>query len=202
MKIVLASMEIILYYYRMLKKLIILFVILLAGQGLRAQDEYVKPGQVVAKNAAPGMKFKLLSQTGKGVKTYAVILNRGDDVLSGLTQFADSLHITFAHFTGIGAVSSARLGCYDRDKQMYHIIPVKGQAETVSFIGNIALFNNKPVVHIHMAVSQSDGVVKGGHVFNAIVWPTLEIVVTIEPAALHKKKEQDTGFALIDPEIN
>lgn len=92
-----------------------------------AQDEYVKPGQIVEKNKAPGMRIKLLSTTGK-VKTYAIILNRGDDILSGLTQFAEDNHVTCAHFTGIGAVSSARLGCYDREKQMYHIIPVKGQA--------------------------------------------------------------------------
>jgi len=44
--------------------------------------------------------------------------------------------------------------------------------------------------------------VRGGHVFNAIVWPTLEIVLTVEPTALYKKKEADTGFALIDPDIN
>jgi len=54
------------------------------------------------------------------------------------------------------------------------------------------------VVHIHMAVSQSDGTVKGGHLFQAIVWPTLEIVVTVEPIAISKTKEADTGFALID----
>lgn len=172
--------------------------ILVISQKLFAQDEYVKPGQVVEKNKAPGMKVKLLSTTGK-VKTYVIILSRGDDVLSGLTQFAEENHVSCAHFTGIGAVSSARLGCYDRDKQMYHIIPVKGQAETISFIGNVAIFNGKPVVHIHMAVSQSDGTVHGGHLFQAYVWPTLEIVMTVEPTPLYKKKEPDTGFALIDP---
>jgi len=179
---------------------IILFMlpILVISQKLFAQDEYVKPGQVVEKNKAPGMKVKLLSTTGK-VKTYVIILSRGDDVLSGLTQFAEENHVSCAHFTGIGAVSSARLGCYDRDKQMYHIIPVKGQAETISFIGNVAIFNGKPVVHIHMAVSQSDGTVHGGHLFQAYVWPTLEIVMTVEPTPLYKKKEPDTGFALIDP---
>lgn len=183
-----------------MKLLKVCIFILLLATGASFAQEYVKPGQVVQKDKAPGMKVKLLSTNGK-VKTYAVILNRGDDVLSGLTGFAEQYHVNFAHFTGVGAVSSARLGCYDRDKQMYHIIPVSGQAETVSFIGNIAMFNAKPVVHIHMSVSQSDGLVRGGHVFEAYVWPTLEIVVTVEPTPLYKKKENDTGFALIDPEL-
>ncbi|WP_083227980.1 PPC domain-containing DNA-binding protein [Mucilaginibacter sp. PPCGB 2223] len=166
-----------------------------------AQDEYVKPGQVVTPNAAPGMRFKLLNETGRGHKTYLVVMQRGDDVLSGLTEFAEKNNITFASFTGLGAMSSTRIGCYDREKQMYHIIPVKGQAETVSFIGNITLFNSKPVVHVHMSVSQSDGTVRGGHLFQATVWPTLEVIVTVEPIAIYKKKETDTGFALTDPDL-
>jgi predicted DNA-binding protein with PD1-like motif len=184
----------------MIKKLLTLALLVLCAQLTFAQDEYVKPGQVIEKNKAPGMKIKLLSTAGK-VKTYSVVLFRGDDVLSGLTEFAEKYDVKYAHFTGIGAVSSARFGAYDRDKAMYHIIPVKGQAETVSFFGTVGTFNAKPTVHIHMSVAQSDGLVRGGHLFNAIVWPTLEIVVTVEPTPLYKKKEMDTGFALTDPDL-
>lgn len=183
------------------KNLLFTILILLLTVTAFAQDEYVKPGQVTAKNAAPGMKYKLLNETDRGHKTYLVVMQRGDDVLSGLTEFAEKNNITYASFSGLGAMSSTRIGCYDRDKQMYHIIPVKGQAETVSFIGNITLLNGKPVVHVHMAVSQSDGVVRGGHLFKAIVWPTLEVTVTVEPVAIYKKKEADTGFALTDPDL-
>lgn len=185
----------------MLKTSLLTILLTLLTITLHAQDEYVKPGQIVAKDAAPGMKVKLLNETGRGHKTYLVVMQRGDDVLSGLTAFAEKYNITFASFTGLGAMSSTRIGCYDRAKQMYHIIPVNGQAETVSFIGNITLFNGKPVVHVHMAVSQSDGLVRGGHLFNAIVWPTLEVIVTVEPVAVYKKKEADTGFALTDPDL-
>lgn len=185
----------------MIKKLFAIAALLLSAQITFAQqEEYVKPGQVVEKNKAPGMKVKLLSTTGK-VKTYIVVLNRGDDILSGLTEFAEKYNIKFAHFNGLGAISSGRLGCYDREKSMYHIIPIKGQAETVSFMGTIGTFNAKPTVHVHMAVAQSDGLVRGGHLFHAIVWPTLEIVVTVEPTPLYKKKELDTGFALTDPDL-
>ena len=184
-----------------MKKLLPFLLLLLAAQVTFAQqEEYVKPGQVIEKNKAPAMKYKLISSSGK-TKTYLVVLYRGDDILSGMTEFAEKLNITFAHFNGVGAISSGRLGSYDRDKQMYHIIPIKGQAEITSFIGNIAVYNGKPVVHVHMSVSQSDGTMRGGHLFNAIVWPTLEIIVTVEPMPVYKKKEDDTGFVLTDPEL-
>lgn len=185
----------------MMKKLLPFVLLLLAAKMTFAQqEEYVKPGQVIEKGKAPTMKYKLLSTNGK-TKSYLIVLYRGDDILSGMTEFAEKLNIRFAHFSGIGAISSGRLGSYDRERQMYHIIPIKGQAEITSFIGNIAVYNGKPVVHVHMSVSQSDGTMRGGHLFNAIVWPTLEIIVMVEPTSVYKKKEDDTGFVLTDPTL-
>jgi predicted DNA-binding protein with PD1-like motif len=168
----------------------------------RAQEQYIKPGSIpVQKNKAPGLKVRLLGTSGD-FKNYVIVFAKGDDILSGLTAFAEQNHVTCAHFTGIGAVSAATLGCYDRDKQMYHIIPIKGQAETVSFIGNIATYKDKPTVHVHLSVAQTDGTIKGGHLFEGYVWPTLEIFLTSEPVTLNKKLEPETGFVLLEPDVN
>jgi len=184
-----------------MKKLLPLALLLLTATLAFAQDdEYVKPGQVIEKGKAPAMKYRLLN-TNNGIKTYIVALFRGDDILSGMTEFAEKEQIKFAQFNAVGAISSGRLGAYDRDKQMYHIFPVKQQAEIVSFIGNIGTFNGKPVVHVHMSVSQSDGNMRGGHLFHGIVWPTLEVMVTAYPEGIYKKKEDDTGFVLTDPDL-
>jgi predicted DNA-binding protein with PD1-like motif len=184
-----------------MKKLIPLVLLFLTAQlALAQQEEYVKPGQVIEKGKAPAMKYKLLNTNG-ATKTYIVVLYRGDDILSGLTDFAVKENIQFAQFNAVGAISSGRLGAYDRDKQMYHIFPVKQQAEIVSFIGNIGIYNGKQVVHVHMSVSQTDGVMRGGHLFQGTVWPTLEVMVTATPEAVYKQKEDDTGFVLTDPEL-
>ena len=184
-----------------MKRLLPFALLLLTAQlALAQQEEYVKPGQVIEKGKAPAMRYKLLSTNGT-TKTYIVVLYRGDDILSGMTDFATKENIQFAQINGVGAISSGRLGSYDRDKQMYHIFPVKQQAEIVSFVGNIGIFNGKQVVHVHMSVSQSDGVMRGGHLFNGIVWPTLEIMVTADPTAVYKAREDETGFVLTDPTL-
>ena len=185
--------------FKIMKKLLpILLLLLTASIAFAQQDEYVKPGQVIEKGKAPGMKYRLVNTNG-GIKTYIVALFRGDDILSGMSEFAEKENIKFAQFNGVGAISSGRLGSYDRDKQMYHILTVKQQAEIVSFVGNIATYNGKPVVHVHMSVSQSDFTVRGGHLFLGIVWPTLEIMVTAFPEGVYKAKEDETGFVLTDP---
>lgn len=39
----------------------------------------------------------------------------------------------------------------------------------------------------------------GGHLLEAHVRPTLEIVLTESPQHLHKRKDNESGLALIDP---
>jgi predicted DNA-binding protein with PD1-like motif len=186
-----------------MKKLIFILLTIfniLSFSRLYAQDEYISPRQPVAKGQAPAMKYKLLSNNN-GVKTYALIFGKGDDVLSGITDFAELNHVTSAHLRAIGALSSAKLGFYDPTRKLYHLIPISNQCEVVSLLGDIALYNGKPVVHAHVSVSMSDGQVKGGHLFEAHVWPLLEVILTVEPATLTKKPDNDTGLLLIDPSI-
>ena len=66
-------------------------------------------------------------------------------------------------------------------------------------IGDIALFNGKPVVHTHMVVGLPDGTARAGHVIEAHVWPTLEVMVTVESNAMRKSLDPETGLTLIDP---
>jgi predicted DNA-binding protein with PD1-like motif len=66
-------------------------------------------------------------------------------------------------------------------------------------IGDIALFNGKPVVHTHMVVGLPDGTARAGHVLEAHVWPTLEVMVTVDPLTMQKRFDPDTDLTLIDP---
>ena len=159
---------------------------------------YVSPSAPVATGKAPGMKVRLLSENG-GVKNYAIILAKGDEVMSGLTDFARQNKVTSASFTGIGAFSHATVAWFDDAKKEFRLIPIEQQVELVSMIGDIALVNDQPAVHTHVAVASSDGTVRGGHVINAFVFPTLELFMTVYPTPLHKESDEATGLKLIDP---
>jgi predicted DNA-binding protein with PD1-like motif len=144
------------------------------------------------------MQVKRLKDTPEE-KIYAVIFRKGDEALSGLTDFAIQNKIEDAHFTAIGAVSSATLAWLDLPKKMYHRIAVNEQVEVVSLIGDIATFNGKPIVHMHTVISKSDGSTLGGHVFELNVNPTLEVMITANSIPLKKRADDASGMKLIDP---
>ena len=170
------------------------------GQSQETASEYVAPSQAVPKGKAPRMQVQLLSR-GEQTKDYAVIFGKGDEALSGLLEFAEKYHITSAHFTAIGALNGATLGWFDPRRKMYKKIPVHGQVEVIGMSGDIALYQGKPVVHTHMIVGTSDGTTRGGHVLEAYVFPTLEVMVTVDPIAMQKRFDPETDLTLIDPAL-
>ena len=164
------------------------------------EQAYLSPSAPVATGKAPGMKARLLSENA-GVKNYVIVLAKGDEVMSGLTDFARQNKVTSASFTAIGAFSHVTVAWFDDSKREFKLNPINQQVELVSMIGNITLVNDQPAVHTHVAVASSDGTVRGGHVINAFVFPTLEVFMTVYPTPLHKEPDEATGLKLIDPSV-
>jgi predicted DNA-binding protein with PD1-like motif len=166
----------------------------------RAQsaESLISPSRPVPAGKAPGMEVKRI-KNAPDEQVYAVIFHKGDEALSGLTDFATQYKVGDAHFTAIGASSGALLALLEVDKKMYRPIPVRQQVEVLSLIGEIATYNGKPVVHMHAVLGKPDGSTIGGHVFELNVNPTLEVFVTADTTPLNKKPDEASGMKLIDP---
>ena len=143
------------------------------------------------------MKSTVLEATG--ARTWALVFEKGDEPVSGLTAFAKAHGLGGAHFTAIGAFSEVTLGYFDRKARDYKKIPLREQVEVLSLIGDVALDRGEPKVHAHVVVGRADGEARGGHLLEARVWPTLEVVLTESPRHLRKRHDPETGLALIDP---
>jgi uncharacterized protein len=130
-------------------------------------------------------------------RTFAVVFDSGDDVLENLLAFAKEHRLTAAEFTGLGALSDAVLGYFDWQKKDYNRIPIDEQVEVLNLTGNIALADGEPQLHPHIVVGKADGTAHGGHLLEAHVRPTLEVIVTESPAHLQRRSDAGTGLALI-----
>jgi uncharacterized protein len=178
----------------------LLLLIGIAVTGQTHDSEYVSPSEAVPRGKAPKMQVELLNP-GDATKQYAVIFYQGDEAFSGLLEFADKYQVRSAHFTAIGALNSATLGWFDPQRKMYKKIPIDGQHEVIGMSGDIALYQGKPVVHTHMIVGGPDGTTRAGHVLDAIVSPTLEVMVTVNPIVMKKRFDPETDLTLIDPAL-
>lgn len=130
-------------------------------------------------------------------KVYAVILDSGDEVNECLLHFAREQNLGASHLTAIGAFEHVVLGYFDLEKKDYKRIPINEQVEVVSLVGDIALNEGRPNLHVHVVVAKADGSAWGGHLLEARVRPTLEVIVTESPVHLQRYTDPATGLALI-----
>ena len=142
------------------------------------------------------MKWKQIH--GGDERTFAVVFDKGDEAVEGLTAFAREQRLSASRFTGLGAFSDAVLGFFDWQKKDYRRIRIDEQVEVVALIGDVALDErDEPKLHPHVVVSKADGTAHGGHLLAAHVRPTLEVVVTESPAHLRRRMDAETGLPLI-----
>jgi predicted DNA-binding protein with PD1-like motif len=103
-----------------------------------------------------------------------------------------------SHFTAIGAFSRAVVAYFDWSAKQYRSIAIDEQVEVLSLAGDIALKDGEPQLHAHVTVGRRDGSAYGGHLIEAHVRPTLEVILTEAPRHLRKRSDPETGLALID----
>jgi uncharacterized protein len=142
------------------------------------------------------MKAKVLNEGPE--RTIALIFDKGDEVVSTLQRFAKEHNLTASRFSAIGALERAVLGYFDWQEKHYERIPVDEQVEVLSLNGDIALDGNEPKVHAHAVLGRRDGACVGGHVLEATVRPTLEVILVESPGYLRKTCDRESGLALID----
>jgi predicted DNA-binding protein with PD1-like motif len=143
------------------------------------------------------MKQKLLDESG-GQRTFAVVLDTGDEVLGCLTSFVNEHRIGAAQITAIGAFSEVVLKYFDWESKQYEDNKVNEQVEVASLLGDVATApSGEAAIHIHVVVGKRDGSAMAGHLGTARVRPTLEILLEESPAHLQKRSDPQSGLALI-----
>ncbi|HEV7372424.1 PPC domain-containing DNA-binding protein [Arenibaculum sp.] len=140
---------------------------------------------------------KLSSDAGQTV--WAVVFGAGEDPLAGLAAFAREQKLSAAQFSAIGAFERAVLGFFDVERRDYHRIPVEEQTEVVSLTGNVTLApdGDKRKLHIHAVLGRRSGEAVVGHLLEARVRPTLEVILSETPAHLRRRHDPETGLSLL-----
>lgn len=141
------------------------------------------------------MQCKLLNRGAQ--KTFALILEYGEDPMEEIKKFAAGEMGQACSFTAVGAFSEAEVGFFDFSIKDYVRIPFHEQMEVLSMIGDITVYENQPKVHAHVVLGKRDGTTCGGHLLKAVVHPTLEIILTESPSWMQRQMDAESGIPLI-----
>jgi uncharacterized protein len=129
----------------------------------------IKPGM------APKMKVDPLPAVPS--RSFSVHFSAGDELMSGMTEFAEKNNLKLSEVRGLGGISSAVVSAYDPEKGAFRRFNIDHKGELVSLQGEITVQNGKPSFHAHVVFVLVDGTVHGGHLVEAHIDPIANLFV-------------------------
>ncbi|MBI4539919.1 MAG: DNA-binding protein [Gemmatimonadetes bacterium] len=129
---------------------------------------------------------------------YLVTLERGEELIRALIEFARHEDVAAAALTGLGSLARLALGFYDPAAQEYVRREWSAALEVASLVGTVSLLDGEVFPHVHGVFSDRAFNVVGGHVFEAVVSVGLEVPVYTSEGAFERSPVDYCNLKLID----
>ena len=129
-------------------------------------------------------------------KIYAGRMDKGEEILAKLKEFAAKENVAFARVSAIGAVGSFTAGVFDTEAKQYRANDFEGGFEIVSLTGTADRMNGAFYAHLHMSAGNEKGEVFGGHLNRAVVSATCEMIVSLIDGGIDRRFDEEVGLNL------
>ena len=129
--------------------------------------------------------------------TYIVRMDPGEEILTQMKVFAEREGVKLASVTALGAVNDFTVGVFDTNAKVYKSNRFQGVYEIVSLVGTINTMNDAFYCHLHMCAADQEGHAFGGHLNEAVISATCELVVTCLPGETNRVFSDEVGLNLI-----
>ena len=129
---------------------------------------------------------------------YCARLERGDEIIASLGTAAREQKLKSAFFFGLGVGKDLVLGYFNAHTKEYTKKAFEGEYEFTSFSGNISQREKETIVHCHVTITDDTFNACGGHLFQAVVPATMEIILLPVAPALQRRMDNATGLYVLD----
>lgn len=133
-----------------------------------------------------------------GSNYYLIRLEKGEEVVSSIQKLCKAQNIDNAYFSGLGSIENPTLAHYLVSTKKFTEKNLEGVFELLNITGNVALFEDSPLVHAHVTISGSEMKAYGGHLMKANVSGTVEIHLRVLDSVYEKTQNDEIGLKLFD----
>lgn len=123
-------------------------------------------------------------------------IDKGEEVLEKIKEISLKENIKLASVRALGATNDFTVGVFKTDEKKYYSNEFKGNFEIVSLTGTINTMDGEFYTHIHMSAGNDKGEVFGGHLNEAIVSATCEMVIYIIDGEVDRIHDEEIGLNL------
>ena len=129
-------------------------------------------------------------------KTIVMRIDKGEEVRTQLKAMALKENVQLASVRALGATNDFTVGVFKVDEKKYYANHFTGDFEIVSLTGTISTMNGDYYAHLHMSAGDEQGRVFGGHLNEAIISATCEMVVEVIDGCVERARDEEVGLNL------
>ena len=129
-------------------------------------------------------------------KTIIARIDKGEEILAQLKNIALKEEIKLASVRALGATDDFTVGVFKVDEKKYYANHFTGDFEIGSLTGTISTMNGEYYAHLHMSAGDEQGRVFGGHLNEAIISATCEMVIEVIDGQVDRVRDESVGLNL------
>ena len=123
-------------------------------------------------------------------------MDKGEEIVEQVRCIALKENIKLASVEALGALSEFHVGLFDVNEKKFHGNYFQGAYEIVSLTGTINTKDGEFYTHLHMSAADENAHVYGGHLVDATISATCEMVIRVLDGTVDRYFDEETGLNL------
>lgn len=127
-------------------------------------------------------------------------IDKGEEIVESIKEICIREKVSLGKVIAIGAVNRAKIGMFRIGEKKYYSKEFIGEQEITSLSGTITVTEtkNEPYLHLHINLSGADYITYGGHLNEAYVSATCEVVIDIINGQVKRKFSDEIGLNIME----
>lgn len=121
-------------------------------------------------------------------------IDKGEEVVETIKKFCEDHKITLGSISGLGAAGRIKVGLFNVQEKKYYSTVLKGDYEITNLTGNISTMNGETYLHLHITASDHEMRAFGGHLNEAVISGTCELVIDVIDGIVDRQFNEDVGL--------
>jgi predicted DNA-binding protein with PD1-like motif len=124
-------------------------------------------------------------------------LDPGDEVITSLKTVCREENVSMGVLSGIGAVDRAVVGLFNTEEKKYYSNEITKPLEVTAIAGNVTTMDGEVYILAHATLSDIESNAFGGHLNEANVSCTSEIIIDVFEGQVDREHSEMIGLNLI-----
>lgn len=129
---------------------------------------------------------------------WVIRIDKGEEVLAVLKNVCEKNNIKAGFVSAIGAADRVKIGLFDTHTKTYNSEILSGDFEITNLTGNISRKDGEVYIHLHITVCDEEYKAHGGHLNEAWISGTCEMLLTEVDGEIGRKFDENSGLNVFD----